>query len=216
MVFAKIEKETSPPVNRQSKSSPDILSTKSTENETTSRRNVLVTPEIPHDHPYVIVPVILVCLSLFVIGVGIFLYRRYRKSMKKAKRQFLDHREYSTVDESQITNTSNDSPVGPTTDNYFVLEREMGLNSTPIPNKDTQLNIQQTTSSNYFALEHNDVLNTYETVEDDNRMDHRYGNNQVIDGVYNTLHATEDLHTDSTDNYSHFNDFNQEYNHLIR
>ncbi|XP_062596212.1 uncharacterized protein LOC134257637 [Saccostrea cucullata] len=136
--------------------------------------------------------------------------------MKSANRQFLDHHEYSTVNESQRTQTSNDSPIRPATDYYFVLEKEMISNGTQQP-KDTQLNVQQTTSrlSTGFALEHNDdVVNAYETVEDANRMPNC--NIQVVDGVYNTLHAAEDqLHTDSTDNYSHFNDFNQEYSHLI-
>ncbi|XP_062597261.1 uncharacterized protein LOC134258720 [Saccostrea cucullata] len=134
--------------------------------------------------------------------------------LTQSKCAFLDHHEYPTVNESQITQTSDDSPIGPTTDNYFVLEKEMGSNSVPPPNKDTQINVQQTTPSNDFALEHDDVFNAYETVEDANRMSNC--NIQVVDEVYNTLHATEDLPTDSTDNYSHFNDFNQEYSHLIR
>ncbi|XP_062596211.1 uncharacterized protein LOC134257636 [Saccostrea cucullata] len=215
-VFLEIEKETPPPVNRGSKSSSGILnlSTESTAYETTSKNNILETPEMPHDHPSVIVPVALVCLTLLVIGVGIFLYRRYRNSMKKAKRQFLDHGEYSTVNEQQRTQTSNYSSVGLTTDNYFVLEKKVGSNSVPPPNKDTQLNVQQMTSSNDFALEHDGVVNAYETVEDTNQTENR--NSQVVDGEYNTLHANEDLPTDSTDNYSHFNDFKQEYSHLIR
>ena len=38
----------------------------------------------------------------------------------------------------------------------------------------------------------------------------------IQDGVYNKLHEHETLSNDPMDNYSHFQDFNQDYNFLSR
>lgn len=134
---------------------------------------------------------ILVCSALLIIlGAAVLLYRRYRKLRLAKVKKLPDHYEYSFIVESRITETIDDS-ISPTTTNYFVLEVTEGPRP---PTASPSSNTAPTPCSS----------SEYETVQ---------LNNEPIkqsEGVYNTLRENSTPPDDVTDNYSRFEDFNQE------
>nr|XP_022338852.1 uncharacterized protein LOC111134255 isoform X1 [Crassostrea virginica] len=127
-------------------------------------------------------------------------YRRYRKTKmamgKKNQIQPLCEYLYSVVEEFQGIEA-----VDNTISNYFVLEARNDSNVT------TNTNFLPTSVKDQSSSEYESIANL-PNIEDDRK--------DIQDGVYNTLREHEALSNDPMDNYSHFQDFNQDYNFLSR
>ncbi|XP_056000802.1 uncharacterized protein LOC130048275 [Ostrea edulis] len=188
-------------------SKPSVETTTTSLTELTTDRTTPILDIPPDGTVSLTIIILLVSLGLFtLIGVGAFLLRHIRKLNSTEKQQFPARTdEYSTIEESQITEIPVYRSTTPVSNNYFVLEKGQGSRDNASPNTNTQPNCKQNTPSNYFTLEHNTIVN--------DEVSH-YA--EARDDVYQTVGEHNASSGVVTDDYSHFSDFNGVYNHLTR
>ncbi|XP_061188372.1 uncharacterized protein LOC133196509 [Saccostrea echinata] len=182
--------------------------------------DVLMNPGTPRDPHYDILPILLVCLGLlFVSGITASLYCRYRKVKSELNRQFPGNAEHSAYGESHSSESLGNRTQRMQMDNYFILEKEEGLIGS-FSRKCTQQIHAPKKPHNYFTVEYNYTLNTFETVEETPKTESWNGqftnNRQSQDSVYNILHINDSSSNDATNTYSHTSELDGVYSHLSR
>ncbi|XP_062597295.1 uncharacterized protein LOC134258737 [Saccostrea cucullata] len=181
--------------------------------------DVLGIPGTPRDPLYNELSILLVCLGLlFISGITVFLRCSYYRKVKSGLgRGFPGSVEVSASGESYLSETLGNRNQTMQTDNYFVLEKEEGSNGS-LSRKCSQQIHAQKKPNNYFTVEYNYILNTFETVEETHHReslnDHFITKRQSQDSVYNTLHSHDSSSVDATNTYSHTSELDGVYCHL--